>query len=183
MPSLARPDDEHRGNRPQRKPPRATATARLTIQTSTGPSPADPRFVVVAYPANDGFVMRAVPAGPTLIALPSNRIAPMRRVAPLRVADLEIDALSASVRQGPREIRLSPGEHMVLYTMAAKAGAVVSYRDMADALGRTEPNFRNNTVARHLSTLRRKLADDAHRPRYIETVLGVGYRLLSARKG
>ena len=118
-----------------------------------------------------------------LIALPRNRNPPKRRVAPLRVADLEIDALNLRVRQGTREIRLSPGEHLLLYTLAAQAGAVVSYRDIADALGRTDPNFRNNTIARHLSSLRRKLADDAHRPRYIETIVSVGYRLSSERKG
>ena len=106
----------------------------------------------------------------------------MRRVARLRVADLEVDALNPFVRQGTREIRLSPDEHILLYTIAARAGAVVTYRDIADALGRTEPDIRNNTLARHLSSLRRKLGDDAQRPRYIETVLGVGYRLLSPRK-
>lgn len=106
----------------------------------------------------------------------------MRRVGPLRAADLEIDALNLLVRQGTREIRLSPGEHMLLYSLAARAGAVVSYRDVADALGRTDPHFRNNTLARHLSSLRRKLGDDAHRPRYIETIVGVGYRLSSERK-
>jgi two-component system, OmpR family, KDP operon response regulator KdpE len=106
----------------------------------------------------------------------------MPRVAPLRVADLEIDALTPLVRQGTREIRLTPGEHILLYTVAAKAGAVVNYRDLADALGRIKSDVRNNTLARHLSSLRRKLGDDAHQPRYIETVIGVGYRLVSARK-
>jgi DNA-binding response OmpR family regulator len=106
----------------------------------------------------------------------------MPRVAPLRVAGLELDALNPLVRQGTREVRLSPVEHILLYTVAARAGAVVSYRDLANALGRTESDVRNNTLARHLSSLRRKLGDDAHRPRYVETVLGVGYRLVSARK-
>jgi DNA-binding response OmpR family regulator len=131
---------------------------------------------------DDGFVMRTTPATARLIALRRNRIRPMPRVAPLRVADLEIDALNPLVRQGTREIRLSPTEHIILYTVAARAGAVVSYRDLADALGRTESDVRNNTLARHFSSLRRKLGDDAHRPRYVETVLGVGYRLVSARK-
>jgi DNA-binding response OmpR family regulator len=115
-----------------------------------------------------------------LVALPRNRIRRSRRVAPLRVADLELDALHRRVRQGEREVRLSPGEHILLYTLAARAGAVVSYREIADALGRTDPEIRTNTLARHLSSLRRKLRDDARRPRYIETVLGVGYRLLMA---
>jgi DNA-binding response OmpR family regulator len=115
-----------------------------------------------------------------LVALPRNRIRANRQVGPLRVADLEIDALHQRVRQGTRDIRLSPGEHILLYTVAARGGAVVSYREIADALGRTEGNVPNNRLARHLSSLRRKLKDDAHHPRYVETVLGVGYRLLVA---
>jgi two-component system KDP operon response regulator KdpE len=115
-----------------------------------------------------------------LVALPRNRILRSRRVAPLRVADLEIDALYQRIRQGTREVRLSPGEHILLYTLAARAGAVVSYREIADALGRTDHDVRNNTLARHLSSLRRKLRDDPHRPRYIETVLGLGYRFVAA---
>jgi DNA-binding response OmpR family regulator len=115
-----------------------------------------------------------------LVALPRNRIPASRRVAPLVVADLEIDALHQRVRQGSREIRLSPAEHLLLYTVAAKAGTVVSYREIADTLGRTELRLRNNPIARHLSSLRRKLRDDPHHPRYIETVLGVGYRFLAA---
>lgn len=116
-----------------------------------------------------------------MIALPRKRGPPSRRVAPLSVADLQIDALHRRVRQGTRELRLSPGEHVLLYTLAARRGVVVSYREIADALGRTEPELRNNTLARHLSSLRRKLHDDAHQPRYIETVLGVGYRFVRAR--
>jgi two-component system KDP operon response regulator KdpE len=123
--------------------------------------------------------MRTGRPGVTLVALPRNRILPNRRVALLRVADLEIDALRRLVRQGTRELRLSPGEHALLYTLAAKAGSVVSYREIADALGRTGPGVRTNPLARHLSSLRRKLRDDAHRPRYIETVPGIGYRFLA----
>ncbi|TMG69888.1 MAG: winged helix-turn-helix transcriptional regulator [Chloroflexi bacterium] len=115
--------------------------------------------------------------------LPRNRIMANRRVAPVAAADLEIDALHQRVRQGSREIRLSTDEHILLYTVAASSGTVVSYREIADALGRTDPRFRNNTIARHLSSLRRKLRDNPHRPRYIETVLGVGYRFLKAPQG
>jgi len=126
--------------------------------------------------------MRGKPPFAKLVALIRNRIHPTPRVAPLRVGDLEIDALNPRVRKGMRAIRLSPAEHMLLYTLAARGGAVVSYRDIADALGRTQPDFRTNALARHLSSLRRKLGDHAHNPRYIETVPGLGYRVLSARQ-
>lgn len=115
-----------------------------------------------------------------LVALPRNQILPRHGVAPLKVADLEIDALHQNIRQGTREVWLTPGEHILLYILAGRAGAVVSYREIADALGRTDPEVRNNTLARHLTSLRRKLRDDADRPRYIETVSGIGYRLVTA---
>jgi DNA-binding response OmpR family regulator len=129
---------------------------------------------------NDGLVMRAGHPESSLVTMPRKRIAPKHRVAPLRVADLEIDALHPRIHQGTRELRLSPGEHILLYTLAARAGAVVRYREIAHALGRADPEGRNNTLARHLSSLRRKLRDGANRPRYIETVLGVGYRFVAA---
>ena len=117
-----------------------------------------------------------------LIALPRNRISPSRRVAPLRIADLEIDALDSRVRQGAREISLSPNEHVLLYTVAARAGDVVTYRELTDALGSVGPEIRNNSIARHLSSLRRKLEDDPKRPRYIETVRTIGFRFIASPK-
>lgn len=95
-------------------------------------------------------------------------------VAPLTVAGLEVDALGRRIRLGPREVRLSPHEHILLYSLVASAGVVVSHRELAVALGLTD-TARANTIARHISTLRRKLEDDAARPRYIETVTGIGY--------
>src|SRR5713226_2492429 len=107
---------------------------------------------------------------------------PDSRVAPLQVADREIDALHRRIRQGAREIRLSPGEHALLYILAARAGAWVTYNEIADALGRPDFESRNNSLARHVSSLRRRLRDDARRPRYIETLEGIGYRFLATRR-
>jgi DNA-binding response OmpR family regulator len=120
--------------------------------------------------------MRPVAGQAILIAVPRNRIPREGRVALLRVADLEIDALHRRVRQGTRELRITPDEHILLYTLAARAGVLISYRELADALGSTDTAVRNNTVARHLSGLRQKLRDDPKQPRYIETVPGIGLR-------
>lgn len=124
--------------------------------------------------------MRAASAYRMLVALPRNRIPRHSRVAALRVADLEIDALHPRIRQGSREIALSPSEHILLYTLAARRGAVLSYRELANALGWTAQSSYNNALARHISTLRGKLEDDAQRPRYIATVPGVGFRFVAA---
>jgi DNA-binding response OmpR family regulator len=112
-----------------------------------------------------------------LIALHRNRMRTARSVARLHVADLQIDALDPRIIQGTHELRLSPGEHLVLYILAAKQGTVVGHHVMAAALGRG-PQIRTNNVARHVTTLRRKLGDSARRPKYIETVIGVGYRFV-----
>ena len=116
-----------------------------------------------------------------LVALRRNRTLLARRIARLRVADLEIDALGQRITQGSREIRLSPSEHVVLYTLAATRGTVVPYRALATALA-NGLDIRNNTLARHVATLRRKLGDDAQQPRYIETVHGLGYRFVAGHE-
>jgi DNA-binding response OmpR family regulator len=128
------------------------------------------------------MVMPAAAGVSTMVALQRNRRSADRRVAPLRAADLEIDALRRRIRQGTREVGLSPVEHILLYTLAARAGAVVSYRELADALGSTDGEVRNNTLARHISSLRRKLRDEAERPRYVETVPNLGYRFVTPSK-
>lgn len=110
-----------------------------------------------------------------MVALPHKRRQTPHRVAPLTVADVEVDALGRQVRLGTREVRLSPDEHLLLYTLVARAGAVVTHRELAVALGFTDTVIRANTIARHITTLRRKLKDDAEHPRYIETVKGIGY--------
>jgi DNA-binding response OmpR family regulator len=129
---------------------------------------------------NDGFVMRVGREGLTLVALARNRGVPARRVAHLHVADLEIDALDRRISQGSRELRLSPSEHVLLYMLASAPGTAVPYRSLAEALG-IGPEIRANNVARHMTTLRRKLGDPADRPRYIETVPGTGYRFIATR--
>ena len=105
---------------------------------------------------------------------------PSRRlIASIKIADLAIDALHRSIRQGSRDVLLSPQEHVLLYILAASPGRAVSYSDIAEALGQSDADVRRNSLARHVSGLRRKLGDDAHHPRYIESVLGIGYRFMA----
>jgi DNA-binding response OmpR family regulator len=102
-----------------------------------------------------------------------------RTIASITIADLAIDALHRNIRQGSDDVLLSPQEHVLLYVLAARAGHAVSYHDIAQALGQSHAPVRRNSLARHISSLRRKLGDDAHRPRYIESILGIGYRFIA----
>ncbi len=121
--------------------------------------------------------MRVDSSAQILIALGRNRTSRDLRVGVLRVGDLEIDALHRWVRRGARVIELTPGEHNVLYLLAARAGDVVSHEELAVAIG-LDPNVRHNVIARHVRTLRMKLDDAARQPRYVQTVVGGGYRIL-----
>jgi hypothetical protein len=69
------------------------------------------------------------------ISIVPTRTGGLRLVASLRVADLEVDALHRGARQGRREVKLSPAEHSIPYTLAAVVGEVVSHRELAKALG------------------------------------------------
>ncbi len=96
----------------------------------------------------------------------------------LRIGDLEIDVLNRRVRAGRSELHLTSLEQALLYLLAANAGTVLSRDQILDALWGTDFVIESNVVDRHVRALRAKLQDDWHKPRYIETVSGAGYRFI-----
>lgn len=126
---------------------------------------------------HDETVMTAMSGAAILVCVETQSVS-KDAIAPLTVADLQVDALRRSIQQGGRKVQLTPDEHILLYRLIARAGTVVTYAELAIALGLTVLPARNNTLARHLSGIRQKLQDDPDRPRYIETIKGVGYRFV-----
>jgi len=96
----------------------------------------------------------------------------------LRIGDLEIDVLNRKVVAGDHELHLTSLEQALLYLLAANAGSVLTREQILDALWGTDFVIESNVVDRHVRALRAKLQDDWHRPRYIETVPGTGYRFV-----
>ena len=97
----------------------------------------------------------------------------------LRIGDLEIDVLNRKVIAGERELHLTSLEQALLYLLAANAGTALTREQILDALWGTDFVIESNVVDRHVMALRAKLQDDWHKPRYIETVPGTGYRFLA----
>jgi DNA-binding response OmpR family regulator len=97
----------------------------------------------------------------------------------LRVGDLEIDVLNRKVLAGDHELHLTSLEQALLYLLAANAGTVLTREQILDALWGTDFVIESNVVDRHVRALRAKLQNDWHKPRYIETVPGAGYRFVS----
>jgi two-component system KDP operon response regulator KdpE len=96
----------------------------------------------------------------------------------LRIGDLEIDVLNRKVLAGDHELHLTSLEQALLYLLAANAGSVLSREQILDALWGTDFVIESNVVDRHVRALRAKLQNDWHKPRYIETVPGSGYRFV-----
>lgn len=98
----------------------------------------------------------------------------------LRIGDLQIDVLNRKVLAGEHELHLTSLEQALLYLLAANAGTVLTREQILDALWGTDFVIESNVVDRHVRALRAKLRDDWHKPRYIETVPGTGYRFVAA---
>ncbi|HEV2251520.1 MAG TPA: response regulator transcription factor [Candidatus Limnocylindria bacterium] len=99
----------------------------------------------------------------------------------LRIGDLEIDVLNRKVLAGDHELHLTSLEQALLYLLAANAGSVLTREQILDALWGTDFVIESNVVDRHVRALRAKLQNDWHKPRYIETVSGAGYRFVPDR--
>src|SRR5467141_544828 len=97
----------------------------------------------------------------------------------LRIGDLEIDVLNRKVLAGGHELHLTSLEQALLYLLAANAGSILTREQILDALWGTDFVIESNVVDRHVRALRAKLQNDWHKPRYIETVPGAGYRFVS----
>lgn len=96
----------------------------------------------------------------------------------LRIGDLEFDVLNRKVLTGEHELHLTSLEQALLYFLAANAGSVLTREQILDALWGTDFVSESKVVDWHVRALRAKLQDDSHKPRYIETVPGTGYRFV-----
>ncbi|MBE2224355.1 MAG: response regulator transcription factor [Anaerolineae bacterium] len=74
-----------------------------------------------------------------------------------------------------REVVLRYKEFELLSLLVSRAGEVVSRADLFDQVWGTDWLGDTRTLDVHIRWLREKIEEDASRPRYIQTVRGVGY--------
>ena len=97
--------------------------------------------------------------------------------APVTVGDLTVDPKSRRVTLAGVAVELSPKEFDLLAHLAARAGTVVTKRELLADVWQLPYGGSDKTVDVHLSWLRRKLGESAAEPRLLQTVRGVGVRL------
>jgi two-component system alkaline phosphatase synthesis response regulator PhoP len=96
----------------------------------------------------------------------------------LRVSGLVIDVARRTVRRGDEPIDLTPTEFQLLAALARHPGRVLTRSQLLDAARGTDAEAYDRAIDSHVKNIRRKLEPDPHAPRYLETVYGIGYRLV-----
>lgn len=97
------------------------------------------------------------------------------------IGDLSVDARVREATLEGRVLELSRKEFDLLHYLAARAGTVVSKREILAEVWRLPFGGTDRTVDVHLSWLRRKLGETAAHPRYLRVVRGVGAQLVDPR--
>ncbi len=98
--------------------------------------------------------------------------------ARLVIGDLRIDPSARTADLGEESLQLSPKEFDLLVYLAERVGVVVSKRELMAEVWRQPYGGSEKSVDVHISWIRKKLGETAAEPCYIETVHGVGVKLV-----
>jgi len=90
---------------------------------------------------------------------------------------LTIDTVRHEVRRDGSAVDLTPNEYKLLLTLARYPGRVYSRFELINRVQGYDYAGYERTIDVHVKNLRKKIEPDPARPRYVETVIGMGYRL------
>ncbi|MDX1384752.1 MAG: response regulator transcription factor [Thermoanaerobaculia bacterium] len=94
----------------------------------------------------------------------------------LEVAGVRIDPLKRTVTVDERRIQLTAKEFDLLHQFARHPGRAYTRAELLDLIWGYGHEGYEHTVNTHINRLRAKIENDPSRPRYIQTVWGVGYK-------
>src|SRR5688572_4039004 len=97
----------------------------------------------------------------------------------LLIGDWRVDPSRNELARGTESVRLEPKAVEVLVHLAGRAGEVVAREELLSAVW---PGVvvGDDALTQAIIKLRKALGDDAHAPKYIETIAKRGYRLVAA---
>ena len=146
-----------------------------------------PVIFVSAYGQSD-TVARALEAGaadyivkpfspPELAARVALALRRAARVASFRVGELELDRTKRRVTLAGRAIRLTATGYRLLEALSLDAGGVATYEALIRRVWSGKGGGSVRALRSAVARLRRKLGDDARKPRYVIGERGLGYRM------
>jgi DNA-binding response OmpR family regulator len=92
---------------------------------------------------------------------------------------LEVDTATRRVTVDGQEARLTNIEFALLEALARDPGVVLSRTQLLESVWGSNFVGDDHVLDVHVGNLRRKLGDDSATPRFVETVRGVGFRLVA----
>jgi DNA-binding response OmpR family regulator len=97
--------------------------------------------------------------------------------------ELEVDLGARTASRAGDALTLTRKEFDLLAELASNLGRVVTREDLMSRVWDVNWFGSTKTLDVHIGSLRRKLGDDPAKPRFIETVRGVGFRLIAPEDG
>ena len=99
----------------------------------------------------------------------------------VKVGDsMELDVPRMETLIDGRRVELTATEFQLLLHMARQPGRVFTRAQLLDAVHGVAVESYERAIDAHVKNLRRKIEQDPHAPRRLQTVFGVGYRLADA---
>ena len=106
------------------------------------------------------------------------RVGEQQRQGPseIRFGDLEVDFVRHETRVRGKPAHLTPKEFKLLEVLIKEPGRAFTRLDLLDRVFGFDYEGLERTVDAHVMNLRKKVEPDPRRPKYIQTVYGVGYK-------
>ena len=92
--------------------------------------------------------------------------------------DLKIDFAAGCVYMNDRELHLTPIEYKLLCLLAKNTGKVLTHTYITKEVWGSAWDNDVASLRVFMATLRKKIEEDPSNPKYIQTHVGVGYRML-----
>ena len=93
-------------------------------------------------------------------------------------ADLTIDYTSAVVKLGDNEIHLMPIEYNLICLLAKNVGKVLTHHFILDKVWTNAIESDLSSLRVYMASLRKKIEVNTSNPKYIQTHIGIGYRMV-----
>ena len=92
--------------------------------------------------------------------------------------DLTIDYVSGCVYLSGKELQLTPIEYKLLCLLARNEGRVLTHTYITDHIWGNSLDSDVASLRGFMASLRKKIEKDTSHPRYIQTHVGIGYRMM-----
>ena len=92
--------------------------------------------------------------------------------------DLKIDYISGCVYINNKELHLTPIEYKLICILSKNLGKVLTHKFITNEIWGTSWESDISSLRVYMATLRKKIESDTSNPKYIQTHVGVGYRMM-----